>query len=85
MEPTRRQLPREAKAKQPPAPNTLEGHLFASAAVKSARKFLQGNPEGQKSYPKLSALNAAVDHLYSAPGDIKTFDGQPQPKGRHAK
>lgn len=91
MEPTRRQLPKEAKRQDPPKPTTLEGHLFAHAAVKASRKFLQGNPEtplaeGQRPpYPPLRALNAAIDHLYEYPGDIKTFEGKPNPKGRHGK
>lgn len=86
MEPTRRQLSSKQKSKQPPAINTLEGHLFASAATKAARKFLQANPEGgKKTLPKLNEWNAAIDHLYTYPGDMKTFEGLPQPKGKHAK
>jgi hypothetical protein len=86
MEPTRRQLPREAKAKAAPTGNNPESWLFAKAATTASRKFLMGNPEsGHKSRPRLKVWNAAIDHLYQYPGDIKTFEGAPDPKGKHAK
>lgn len=85
MEPTRRQLPREAKAKAAPTGNNPESWTFAAAATKASRKFLQGNPEGGKTIPSLKSWNAAIEHLYNAPGDMKLFEGQPAPKGRHGK
>jgi hypothetical protein len=54
--------------------------------VKASRKFLQANPEGgKKTVPPLKTWNAAIDHLYKNPGDMKTFEGRPQPKGKHGK
>lgn len=85
MEPTRRNLPREAKSKPAPRGDNPESWLFAKAATTAARKWLQANPEGgEKTIPRLTEWNAAIEHLYQAPGDMKTFEGQPQPKGRHA-
>lgn len=87
MEPTRRQLPKEAKAKQPPKANTLDGYLFASASAKATRKFLQSNSESgsTKSSASLREIAAGAEHLYKYPGDMKLFEGQPAPKGRRAK
>jgi hypothetical protein len=85
MEPTRRQLPREAKAKAAPTGNNPESWLFAKAATTASRKFLQGNPENGKSIPPLKTWNAAIAHLYQYPGDIKTFEGAPDSKGKHGK
>lgn len=84
MEPTRKQMSREQKIKPAPRGESPESWTFAKAATTAARKFLQGNPEdGKKTLPRLDAWNAAIDHLYNYPGDMKTFEGQPQPKGRH--
>jgi len=87
MEPTRRQLPKEAKTVTPPKANTLDGYLFASASAKATRKFLQSNPEpgSTKSSASLRDIAAGAEHLYNYPGDMKLFEGRPAPRGKHAK
>jgi len=65
--------------------NAMEGELLAHRAVKASRQFLQGNPEGRKSIPSMSAWNAAADHAEAYPGDIPMYEGQPAPKGKRAK
>lgn len=96
MEPTRRQLPREAKIKPAPARGTAEGAIFDSAAGHATMKYLQGNPEQpakskadmvREKYhdPKFhKMLRAGVEHLRQYPGDMKLFEGKPAPKGKHA-
>lgn len=96
MYPTRRQMPQEAKIKQAPAKNTVEGAIFDSAAGQATMKYLQSNPEQSKPKadmirekyhdPKFhKMLRAGVEHLRQYPGDMKLFEGKPAPKGKHAK
>ena len=87
MEPTRRQLPREAKTVQPPAPGSVESYLYSRSATQAARKFLNSNtaPGDEASKPSRATRVAAALHLYDNPGDFKLFEGQPAPKGKRAK
>ena len=87
MEPTRRQLPREAKVTKSPEPGSVESYLYSRAAVKAARKYLTSNtaPGDEASKPSRAATHAAAMHLYDYPGDFKLFEGQPAPKGKRAK
>lgn len=67
-----------------PSTSTVEGELFAHDAVKSSRQFLQANPEGgKKTFPKITEWKGAIDHVYNYPGDMKLYQGAPEPKGRH--